>query len=57
MSIVISLSLVAITSYFPNNLRGNFRKRNGYGVEDAKSRECGIQQQVQVKNWAYGRKT
>ena len=56
MSIVISLSLVAITSYFPNNLRGNFRKRNGYGVEDAKSRECGIQQQVQVKNWAYGRR-
>ena len=69
MSIVISLSFVAITSYFHNNLRGSmyhplretvhakFRKRDGHGVEDAKSRECGIQQQIQVKNWGFGRRT
>ena len=52
---------LAITSYFDNNLRGSTyiplleafhakgRKRDGLGVDDAKSRECGIQRQVQVK--------
>ena len=70
MSIVILLSLVALTSYLtticeavytylplPEAVHARFRKRDGYGVEDAKSRECGIQQQVQVKNWAFGRRT
>ena len=29
------------------------RKRDSCGVYDAQSRECGIQRQVQVKNWVY----
>ena len=35
----------------PKAFHAKGRKRDGAGVDDAKSWECGIQRLVQVKNW------
>ena len=38
----------------PEAFHDKGHKRDGAGIDDAKSWECRIERQVQVKNWVYG---